>query len=117
MTPAYRFLIDVNLPKHFGFFNSDSFEFVIDINGRWPDTDIWEYARLNKLVIVTKDSDFYHRCLLTSDDVKVIYFKLGNLLLRELHIYFITNWATIVGHLSNSKMVIATANSLEVIAI
>jgi hypothetical protein len=39
---SYRFLIDVNLPKNFGFFNSDDFEFVIDINGKWPDRDIWE---------------------------------------------------------------------------
>jgi len=116
LTPPYRFLIDVNLPKHFGFFNSDNFEFVIDINGKWSDSDIWEYARLNKLVIVTKDSDFYHRCLLNNDEVKVIYFKLGNLLLRELHHYFITNWNTIVGHLPNSKMIIAMANSIEVIA-
>ena len=77
----YRYLIDVNLPKFFGFFNSDAFEFVIDINGKLPDTDIWNYAYTNQLVIVTKDSDFYHRCLLQNEDVKVIYLKLGNQLL------------------------------------
>jgi predicted nuclease of predicted toxin-antitoxin system len=114
---SYRFLIDVNLPKHFGFFNSDDFEFVIDINGKWPDKDIWEYARQSQLVIVTKDSDFYHRSLLSADDVKVIYIKLGNLLLRDLHIYFITNWDTIVSHLGNSKMIIATKTSIETIVL
>ena len=114
---TYKFLIDVNLPKHFGFFNSGNFEFVIDINGKWPDRDIWEYAKLNQLVIVTKDTDFYHRCLLANDDVKVIYLKLGNLLLRDLHLYFITNWDKIISHLEDSKMIIATTTTIETMAL
>jgi len=103
--------------KKFLLFNSGQFEFVIDINGKLPDTDIWKYAQLNNLVIVTKDSDFYHRCLLQNDNVKVIYFKLGNLLLRDLHLYFIKNWDSIVDHLPDSKMIIATPNSLELISL
>ena len=117
MRDSYRFLIDVNLPKNFSFFNSDQFEFVIDINGKLPDSDIWNYAQANELVIVTKDSDFYHRCLLQSDDVKVVYFKLGNLLLRDLHLYFTDNWEKIIKHLATSKMIIATPNSIEVISL
>jgi predicted nuclease of predicted toxin-antitoxin system len=114
---SYRFLIDVNLPKNFSFFNSDQFEFVIDINGKLPDTDIWNYAKESHLVIVTKDSDFYHRCLLQNDEVKVIFFKLGNMLLRDLHLYFIDNWDRISEHLPTSKMIIATPNSIEVISL
>jgi predicted nuclease of predicted toxin-antitoxin system len=113
----YRFLVDVNLPKNFSFFNSDRFEFVIDINGSLPDTDIWNYAHENQLVIVTKDSDFYHRCLLQNEDVKVIYLKLGNQLLRELHLYFINNWNKIIEHLPTCKMIIATQNAIEVISV
>lgn len=63
MHASYRFLIDVNLPKHFAFFNSQEFGFVVDINGAWSDKDIWHYAKQKQLVIVTKDTDFYHRCL------------------------------------------------------
>lgn len=114
---SHRFLIDVNLPKNFGFFNFDDFEFVIDINGKWPDKDIWEYARQNQLVIVTKDSDFYYRSLLNQDEVKVIYLRLGNLLLRDLHIYFIKNWDTIISHLDDSKMIIAYQTSIETIVL
>lgn len=115
--PPYRFLIDVNLPKYFGFFNSDAFEFVIDINGRWPDKDIWEFAEEHNLVIVTKDTDFYYRCMLDNGPVKVIYLKLGNLLIRDLHSFFQQHWNTIVGHLPHSKMIIATPNGLDVIGI
>jgi len=49
-----RYLIDVNLPKYFSFFHSPEFEFVIDINAKWPDRDIWDYAREHGLIIVTK---------------------------------------------------------------
>ncbi|WP_374759036.1 DUF5615 family PIN-like protein [Dyadobacter chenwenxiniae] len=46
----------------------------------------------HNLVIVTKDTDFYHRCLLDNEPVKVIYLKLGNLLIRDLHLFFQQNW-------------------------
>lgn len=112
-----RFLIDVNLPKFFGFFNSDAFEFVIDINGRWPDKDIWDYAKEHNLVIVTKDTDFYYRCLLDNEPVKVIYLKLGNLLIRDLHLFFQQNWDAIISHLPGARMIIATPTGMDIIGI
>ena len=38
----------------------------------FPDQDIWEYARLNGFIIVSKDSDFYQRRLLYGQPPKVI---------------------------------------------
>ena len=113
----YRYLIDVNLPKFFGFFNSDAFEFVIDINGKLPDKDIWDYAKEQNLVIVTKDTDFYYRCVLANDPVKVIYLKLGNLLIRDLHAFFQQNWDTITSHLPNARMIIATPTGIDIVPI
>lgn len=110
----YRYLIDVNLPKYFSFFHSSDFEFVIDINAKWPDRDIWDYARERGLVIVTKDSDFYHRCLLESSPAKVVHLKLGNLLLKDLHKFFQNNWLQIVEHLTEARMIIATCDGIEV---
>jgi predicted nuclease of predicted toxin-antitoxin system len=110
-----RFLIDVNLPKYFGFFNSDAFEFVIDINGKWPDKDIWDYAKERQLVIVTKDTDFYYRCLLDNDPVQVTYLKLGNFLIRDLHIFFQQNWEIITSHLPNARMIIASPTGIDII--
>lgn len=111
---AYRYLIDVNLPKYFAFFNFPNFEFVIDINGKWPDRDIWEYAREHQLVIVTKDTDFYHRCLLNPQPAKVIHLRLGNLLLNDLHKFFQNNWEQIITHLPDARMIIATPDGIEV---
>ena len=40
----FKFLVDVNLPKRFGFFNSPLFTHVADINPKMTDSEIWDYA-------------------------------------------------------------------------
>jgi predicted nuclease of predicted toxin-antitoxin system len=39
---------------------------------------IWEYARSNGLMIISKDSDFYQRSLLYGHPPKVIWVRRGN---------------------------------------
>ena len=68
------FLVDVNLPKYFSFFNNADFIFVSDINLRMTDTEIWNYALENNCVILTKDVDFYNRFLVSEKTPKVIFF-------------------------------------------
>jgi len=72
------FLVDVNLPKYFSFFNNTNFIFVSDINLQMTDTEIWNYALENNFVILTKDVDFYNRFLVSEITPKVIFFQLGN---------------------------------------
>jgi predicted nuclease of predicted toxin-antitoxin system len=43
-----------------------------------PDTEVWNYARDNDFLIVSKDSDFHQRSLLLGYPPKVIWIKLGN---------------------------------------
>jgi predicted nuclease of predicted toxin-antitoxin system len=56
------------------------------------DSEIWEYARANDLIIVTKDADFSELGLLRGFPPKVIWIRRGNCstaeieeLLRENH--------------------------------
>ena len=42
------------------------------------DAVIWEYAKANNFVIVSKDSDFYQRSLLYGHPPKFVYFRVGN---------------------------------------
>ena len=42
------------------------------------DRAIWEYARTNDLIIVSKDSDFYQRSLLYGHPPKIIWIRSGN---------------------------------------
>ena len=42
------------------------------------DVVIWEYAKANDFVIVSKDSDFHQRSLLYGHPPKFIYLRIGN---------------------------------------
>ena len=39
---------------------------------------IWEYAKINEFVIVSKDADFHQRSLLYGHPPKFIYLRIGN---------------------------------------
>ena len=69
-----KFLVDVNLLKMVSFFNEENFFHLVDIDPQMSDQHIWEYALQNKFVILTKDADFYHRILTSSQCPKVIFF-------------------------------------------
>ena len=43
-----------------------------------PDPLVWEYAKTNDLMIISKDSDFHQRSFLYGFPPKVIWVRLGN---------------------------------------
>lgn len=45
---------------------------------RVPDIEVWEYARQEDFLIVTKDADFSDLCLLRGFPPKVIWIRRGN---------------------------------------
>ena len=45
---------------------------------RADDTAVWDFARLQNLVIVTKDADFQERSLIAGAPPKVIWIRRGN---------------------------------------
>lgn len=80
-----KFLIDVNLPYYFSFWNSAEFEHLRDINDEMKDEEVWEYAKRKDLTIISKDSDFSNRIIVSNPPPKVIHIKIGNVCLKELH--------------------------------
>ncbi|MGF1587300.1 MAG: DUF5615 family PIN-like protein [Bacteroidales bacterium] len=78
-----RFLIDENLPYYFSIWNSKEFSHVNDLVRIKTDSDIWDYAKKNKLIIVTKDSDFSNKILYKSPPPKVIHIRFGNMRIHE----------------------------------
>ena len=110
-----NFIVDVNLPKYFNFFNHPQFIFASDINNRMSDTELWNYALQNNLVILTKDTDFYSRSLIATEKPKVVFFKTGNMKLADLNSYFLKNWGSIQQHIQNNFLVIANVDSIDVV--
>jgi predicted nuclease of predicted toxin-antitoxin system len=45
---------------------------------RADDSTVWEFAKENRLAIVSKDSDFHHRSLVFGHPPKVIWLRIGN---------------------------------------
>jgi len=110
----YKFLVDVNLPKRFHYFNTNDFIHVADINPRMTDHDIWDYALRNNLVLLSKDTDFYDLFLIKENHPKVINFRFGNLTLNDLHHYFRKFWPIIIGHLDTASFIIAQEDKIFV---
>lgn len=48
------------------------------------DESIWNYARENQFVIVSKDADFYQRSLLYGSPPKLIWLRIGNCTRNDL---------------------------------
>ncbi len=108
-----KFLVDVNLPKKFSFFHQDGFIHVVDIDPCMTDSQIWEFALLNKYVILTKDADFYHRYLTSSIAPKVVFFQIGNTTLSGLHHFFVLYWDSIKKALDIATFVLVTPNHIK----
>ena len=61
-----------------------------------PDIPLWEYARENDFVIVTKDADFSDRSALLGYPPKVIWIRLGNCTTSEIESVLRTRYDEIV---------------------
>jgi predicted nuclease of predicted toxin-antitoxin system len=111
----YSFLVDVNLPKYFSFFNDEKFVHIVDLNPRMTDDDVWEYAIKHDKVILTKDADFYSKSISSIIKPKVIYFQLGNMTLAELHRYFELNWESLCNYLEETSLIIAERDNIKIV--
>jgi predicted nuclease of predicted toxin-antitoxin system len=89
--------------------------FVVDLDLRLSDGEIWEYASLHNLIILTKDTDFYYRCITSENPVKVIHFQFGNFTLKQLRQFFFQNWPTIESKISEATLLIVEEQQIRVV--
>lgn len=73
-----RFIIDENLPYHFSLWHGTDFIHVFDLQDKKTDAQIWNYAKLRNLTIITKNADFSNRIMFSQPPPKVIHLKVGN---------------------------------------
>lgn len=111
-----RFLIDANLPYRFGLWHGMEYQHVFDLNDAWPDSEIWQYARHHNLIIVTKDADFSDWVMLTSPPPRVVHFRVGNMKIRDFHLFVVRVWPKVLELVESCKLVIVHKNHIECIA-
>jgi predicted nuclease of predicted toxin-antitoxin system len=80
-----KYLIDANLPYFFSLWNSPEYFHVKDLDDTMIDDEIWNYAKENNLIIITKDADFSLKVLTLGSPPKVIHIRFGNLKMKEFH--------------------------------
>lgn len=66
------------------------------------DSSIWEYARVNDFVIISKDSDFHQRSFLYGHPPKVIWIQRGNCSTDEIYNVILKHQKDIDRFLKNS---------------
>lgn len=100
-----KFLIDANLPYRFALWQGADFCHVYDIGDDLPDTEIWQYAMENNLIIVSKDADFSDRIMLSNPPPKVIHLRIGNMRIRDLFVFLQRVWPQLLELSATHKLV------------
>ena len=107
------YLIDVNLPYYFSLWNNGEYVHQTDLAPRAKDKDIWQYAIDNNLIIVTKDSDFSNRMLLSEPPPKVVHIRTGNMSMKEFHHTISNSWKEVIEMIRSHKLVVVYKDYLE----
>jgi predicted nuclease of predicted toxin-antitoxin system len=110
-----HFLIDVNLPYRFSLWSGDAFQHMRDVGETWTDSQIWHYARSRNLTIVTKDTDFSDRMMVSTPPPRVIHIRFGNLRMRDFHASLSALWPQIVELSATNRLVRVYLDRLEAI--
>lgn len=108
-----KYLIDVNLPRYFVLWSGEEYEHVVNLNDQMTDSEIWEYAKNQRLVIVTKDADFSDRILLSDPPPRIIHIKTGNMKMRAFHEHLSQLWEQVCLLSENYKLVQVYNNRIE----
>lgn len=87
----------------------------MDIDDELADSEIWNYAKLHDLAILTKDPDFSNRIVAANLPPRIIHLQIGNMRLREFKQFIDTHWISIEEKLINHKLVIVVRDRIEVV--
>jgi predicted nuclease of predicted toxin-antitoxin system len=79
------FLFDENLPARLTFAPNLPVVPASRLGAQPSDSQIWEFARQQELVIVSKDADFSDRIIVRSPPPWVVHLRFGNLRKHDFH--------------------------------
>ncbi|MEL6488760.1 MAG: DUF5615 family PIN-like protein [Cyanobacteria bacterium J06634_6] len=109
------FIFDENLPVNVQFTPSLPVTHVTNLGNSLSDEAIWEYAKAHNLVIVTKDTDFSDRIIISNPPPRVVHLRFGNMRKRDFHSFLSDVWPQIENLLVNHKLVNVYLAKIEAI--
>jgi predicted nuclease of predicted toxin-antitoxin system len=107
------FLFDENLPSRLTFTPGLPVVPVTVLGDSPTDTQVWDYAEQEELVIVSKDADFAGRSILHTPPPWVVHLRFGNLRRREFHDRLARAWPQVEVLLKTHKLVNVHADRVE----
>jgi predicted nuclease of predicted toxin-antitoxin system len=99
------YLIDANLPRWFSLWASSDYVFAHEFAATWPDVQLWEYARSEKLVVVTKDADFRILALAEKSPPKLVHVRFGNMMMQEFFSVMTRRWPEVAALLPRYRLI------------
>ena len=109
------FLFDENIPRQILFTPSLPVIHATDLGSSVPDSDIWAYAKSRSLVIISKDSDFSNRIIVSSPPPWIVHLRFGNMRKRDYHSFFLRVWPQIEQLLPDHKLINVFLDRIEAI--
>ena len=109
------FLLDENMPCRITFSSALPLIHVTSLGKSLSDSFLWDYARANRYVIVTKDADFSSRIMLSEPPPWVVRFCIGNLQRVEFHAFAAVVWPRIERLLPGHRLINVYRDRIEAI--
>lgn len=99
------FLFDANIPSRLQFKPALPLLSLSAIGQNPTDSEVWNYAAIHRLVIVSKDTDFSDRIIIRTPPPWVVHIRFGNMRKREFHRALARLWPQIEMLIKTHKLV------------
>jgi predicted nuclease of predicted toxin-antitoxin system len=107
--------LDENIPSRIIFTPTLPVLHATSLGQSLSDTFLWEYARANEYVIVTKDADFSHLIMLIDPPPWVVHLRIGNMRKRDFHVFLAQVWPKVETLLPAHKLINVYSDRIEAI--
>jgi predicted nuclease of predicted toxin-antitoxin system len=108
-----RLLIDENLPFSLGARLGVDYIHASQIAEQASDTLLWQKARENDWIVLTRDTDFFDRLLRHGVPPRVIWIRLGNVRKSDLLRFIEERWPAIQQLIQSHDLIEVYADRLE----
>lgn len=109
------FIFDENVPSKLTFTPSLPIESTKLLGKSATDSAVWQHAKGQRLVIISKDTDFSDRIMVSTPPPWVVHLRIGNIRKREFHAFLKSIWPKIESLLPAHKLINVYLDRIEAI--